>query len=212
MDLTARIVTLRLAETFVIARESADEAEVVQVEVRHGDVSGFGEAAPIERYGESAASALAWLDDLALGSDPWALDQIHGWLPPGEYAARAAVDAALHDLQGKLAGVPVYRLLGLAARRPADVLDGLARRPGRHGAARRGGGGARVPAAEAEGRRARRARRRARQGRSRSHDAAAAGRRQRVLDARRGARVPAAARPRVLRAAACPRATRPARS
>ena len=32
MDLTARIVTLRLAETFVIARESADEAEVVQVE------------------------------------------------------------------------------------------------------------------------------------------------------------------------------------
>ena len=118
MDLTARIVTLRLAETFVIARESADEAEVVQVEVRHGDVSGFGEAAPIERYGESAASALAWLDDLALGSDPWALDQIHGWLPPGESAARAAVDAALHDLQGKLAGVPVYRLLGLRRAGP----------------------------------------------------------------------------------------------
>jgi L-Ala-D/L-Glu epimerase len=118
MDLTAHIVTLRLAETFVIARESADEAEVVQVELRHGEVSGFGEAAPIDRYGESAASALAWLEDLALGSDPWALDQIHGWLPPGEYAARAAVDAALHDLLGKLAGVPVYRLLGLRRAGP----------------------------------------------------------------------------------------------
>src|SRR5476651_1374084 len=118
MDLTARIVTLRLAETFVIARESADVAEVVQVEVRHEDVSGFGEAAPIERYGESATSALAWLDGLALGSDPWALDQIQAWLPPGEYAARAAVDAALHDLLGKLAGVPVYRLLGLRRAGP----------------------------------------------------------------------------------------------
>src|SRR5579862_9921837 len=118
MDLTARVETLHLAETFVIARESADVAEVVQVEVRHGDVIGFGEAAPIERYGESVESALGWLDGLALGNDPWALDQIHNWLPPGEYAARAAVDAALHDLQGKLAGVPVYRLPGLRRAGP----------------------------------------------------------------------------------------------
>ena len=167
MDLTARIVTLRLAETFVIARESADEAEVVQVEVRHGDVPGFGEAAPIERYDESAASALAWLEDLALGSDPWALDQIHGWLPPGEYAARAAVDAALHDLQGKLAGRARLPAARAAARRPADLLDGLARRSGRHGPARGGGGRARVSAAQAEGRRPRRARRRAGAGRPR---------------------------------------------
>ena len=77
VELRAQAVTLRLAETFVISRESADEAEVVQVEVRHGDVSGFGEAAPIERYDETAASALAWLEDVALGDDPWALDQIH---------------------------------------------------------------------------------------------------------------------------------------
>jgi L-alanine-DL-glutamate epimerase-like enolase superfamily enzyme len=143
MDLTARVETLRLAETFVIARESADVAEVVQVEVRHGDVSGFGEAAPIERYGESAESALGWLDGLALGSDPWALDQIHNWLPPGEYAARAAVDAALHDLQGKLAGLPVYRLLGLRRTGPPTSWtvwlgepDDMARRA--EGAAARG--------------------------------------------------------------------------
>ncbi len=31
----------------------------------------------------------------------------------GEQAARAALDAALHDLQGKLVDLPVYRLLGL---------------------------------------------------------------------------------------------------
>ncbi len=109
----ARIVTLELAETFVIARESQDTVEVVQVELRHGDHSGFGEAAPIERYAESAHSALEWLKQVKLGDDPWALDEIAHRLPPGEQAARSAVDAALHDLQGKLDGVAVYRLLGL---------------------------------------------------------------------------------------------------
>ena len=33
---------------------------------------------------------------------------------PREFAARAAIDGALHDLQGKLVGRPVYQLLGLA--------------------------------------------------------------------------------------------------
>jgi L-alanine-DL-glutamate epimerase-like enolase superfamily enzyme len=104
---------LELAQTFTIARESQDVAEVVEVEVRHGDVSGFGEAAPIARYEQTAASALAWLETVELGDDPWALDEMGERLPPGEHAARAALDAALYDLQGKLANVPVYKLLGL---------------------------------------------------------------------------------------------------
>jgi len=118
VKLEARIATLRLAETFVISRESQDETEVVEVEVRHGDVSGFGEAAPIARYEESAQSALAWLRDVELGDDPWALDEIGDRLPPGQHAARAAVDGALHDLQGKLARLPVWRLLGLRRAGP----------------------------------------------------------------------------------------------
>jgi L-alanine-DL-glutamate epimerase-like enolase superfamily enzyme len=118
VQLTSRAVTLRLAETFTISRSSEDEAEVVQVEVRHGDVSGFGEAAPIARYDESAASGQAWLEQVHLGDDPFALDDIFARLPPGEFAARAAVDAALYDLQGKLTGLPVYRLLGLKRAGP----------------------------------------------------------------------------------------------
>ena len=118
MRLHARPVTLRLAETFVISRGAEDEAEVVEVEIVHGDVSGFGEAAPIERYDESARSALAWLEHVELGDDPFALDEIVGRLPPGEQAARAAVDAALHDLQGKLTRLPVHRLLGLRRAGP----------------------------------------------------------------------------------------------
>jgi L-alanine-DL-glutamate epimerase-like enolase superfamily enzyme len=120
VDLTARIVTLRLAETFVIAREASDEAEVVEVELRHDGVTGFGEAAPIERYGESAASALTYVEEHAplLGDDPFALEEIEQRLPAGEHAARAALDAALHDLQGKVLGAPTWKLLGLPRTGP----------------------------------------------------------------------------------------------
>jgi L-alanine-DL-glutamate epimerase-like enolase superfamily enzyme len=113
LQLEARIVTLPLAETFVISRSTQDDVELVEVELRAGGLSGFGEAAPIARYDESAASALAWLEEVDPGDDPWALDEVAGALPSGEQAARAALDAALHDLQGKLAGVPVHKLLGL---------------------------------------------------------------------------------------------------
>jgi L-alanine-DL-glutamate epimerase-like enolase superfamily enzyme len=115
MQVTARIATLELAETFVISRESQDTAEVVQVEVSHEGLSGFGEGAPIERYGESAESALQYIEEFAdaLGDDPFALDEIGARLEPREWAARSALDAALYDLQGKLTGVPVWRLLGL---------------------------------------------------------------------------------------------------
>jgi L-Ala-D/L-Glu epimerase len=120
MEISARIATLRLAETFVISRSSEDEARVVHVELRHGDETGFGEAAPIERYDESAESALAYLEGAgdALGDDPFALDEIFERLPAGEQAAKAALDGALHDLCGKLAGVPVWRLLGLRRAGP----------------------------------------------------------------------------------------------
>ena len=117
MELEARIATLRMAETFVISRGAQDEAEVVVVEIRHDGVSGFGEATPIERYEESAESALAFLQDASelLGDDPFALEAIQARLRerPGEQAAKAGIDAALHDLCGKFADLPVWKLLGL---------------------------------------------------------------------------------------------------
>jgi L-alanine-DL-glutamate epimerase-like enolase superfamily enzyme len=118
----ARIVRLDLAETFVISRESRDWAEVVHVSIEHRGVTGRGEAAPIERYRESAASARAFVAEHAalLGDDPFALEEIGRRLAavPGEQAAKAALDAALHDLQGKLLGLPVRRLLGLPRTGP----------------------------------------------------------------------------------------------
>jgi len=118
VEVRATIVTLELAETFVISRGARDTEDVVEVELTHSGVRGYGEAAPIDRYDESAESALAYVQEHAglLGDDPFALEEVQARLPAREFAARAAIDAALHDLQGKLLGQPVWRLLGL---RPA---------------------------------------------------------------------------------------------
>jgi L-alanine-DL-glutamate epimerase-like enolase superfamily enzyme len=111
-----------MAETFVISRGASDEAEVVVVEIRHDGTSGYGEANPIERYDETAASALAFAQDAEelLGHDPFALEAIGARMKerPGEQAAKAAIDAALHDLCGKLVGLPVWRLLGVERAGP----------------------------------------------------------------------------------------------
>jgi L-alanine-DL-glutamate epimerase-like enolase superfamily enzyme len=120
VQVSARIVTLGLAETFVISRSARDSEQVVEVELLWDGVRGYGEGAPIERYDETAESALAYVQEHAdvLGDDPFALEEIMERLPPREFAARGAIDAALHDLQGKLLGQPVYRLLGLRRSGP----------------------------------------------------------------------------------------------
>jgi L-Ala-D/L-Glu epimerase len=117
MELSHRKATLRLASPFRISRETSTEEEVLWVEIRHEGQTGFGEATPQEHYGESVESGSAFLDEAEdlLGDDPFALESIGRRLAehPGELAAKAAVDAALHDLCGKLVDLPVYRLLGL---------------------------------------------------------------------------------------------------
>jgi L-alanine-DL-glutamate epimerase-like enolase superfamily enzyme len=115
VELRATIGTVTTAEPFVIARGTEEVNEVLWVELRQGGVVGRGEAAPIPRYDESAQSALAYAEGCAaeLGDDPFAIEEIMERLPQREFAARAAIDAALHDLQGKLVGRPVYQLLGL---------------------------------------------------------------------------------------------------
>jgi L-Ala-D/L-Glu epimerase / N-acetyl-D-glutamate racemase len=116
----ARIQTLALAETFVISRSARDEEDVVQLTLTCSGVRGHGEAAPVDRYDESSQSALAYIEEQAeaLCDDPFAIEEIMERLPAREFAARAAFDIALHDLQGKLLGRPVYQLLGLRRAGP----------------------------------------------------------------------------------------------
>ena len=122
MEVEAHIVRLELAETFVISRDATDFADVVHVSISHEGATGYGEAAPIDRYDESARSARSFVLEHAerLGSDPFALEDIGERLAAvqGQQAAKSAIDSALHDLQGKLLGVPIGRLLGLPRSGP----------------------------------------------------------------------------------------------
>jgi len=122
VQVEARIVSLQLAATFVIARDATDVADVVHVALTHEGATGYGEAAPIERYDESTESAKTFIEKYGelLGDDPFALEEIEGRLAtvPGQKAAKAAFDAALHDLQGKLLGKPTWQLLGLQRTGP----------------------------------------------------------------------------------------------
>jgi L-alanine-DL-glutamate epimerase-like enolase superfamily enzyme len=120
--LTHRTAVLRLREPFTISRETSEEVESVFVEVEHDGVVGYGESSPLEHFGQTPASAGAFLDEAEelLGNDPFALEAIERRFAerPGEPAAKAAMDAALHDLCGKLVGQPVWRLLGLERSGP----------------------------------------------------------------------------------------------
>ena len=120
--MTHRTATLRLHEPFTISRSTDEEVTEVFVELEAGGVTGYGEASPQEHYGESPQSAAAFLDEAEelLGGDPFSLEEIERRFRehPGEMAAKAALDAALHDLCGKIVGQPVWRLLGLERAGP----------------------------------------------------------------------------------------------
>jgi L-Ala-D/L-Glu epimerase len=121
VQLSARIATLELAERFVISRGAQETADVVHVELEHAGEMGYGEAAPTTRYEESAESSRAFLEGLDdLCDDPFAHDEIEAQLAehPGQMSGKAAIDAALHDLGGKLTGLPTWRFLGLRREGP----------------------------------------------------------------------------------------------
>ena len=117
MRLSHRTATLRLEEPFTISRATDEEVEEIFLELELNGIVGYGEASPQEVYGESVESAGTFLDgaEELLGDDPFALEEIERRLAerPGEMAAKAAIDSALHDLCGKLTNEPVWRLLGV---------------------------------------------------------------------------------------------------
>ena len=206
VKLTARIATLRLA---------GDVHDLAQLGGRGGGRAGRGRArrrVRVRRGGADRALRRVGRSPRSPGSTgsssattPSRSTRSPTGCRPASTRRARRVDAALHDLQGKLTGLPVYKLLGLRRAGPPTSWtiwlgdpDDMARRTEKIADAR-------VQAAEAEARRPRRARRRARARRSRGDRPAAAVRRQRGVVARRGARVLPQLRPPVLRAAAARR-------
>lgn len=119
----ARTHTYRLTEAFRLSRGEDEVTDVVTVRVTAGDLEGWGEACPLLRYEEDVDGALDHLEECStlLGDDPFAFAERDRRLPPADHhrAARAALDTALHDLCGKVVGMPLWRLLGLGRGGPA---------------------------------------------------------------------------------------------
>lgn len=140
MRVHASIVELELAETFAISRGSRDTTIVVQVEVEHDGLVGRGEGAPVDYWGETAASAVRFIESdgvSALGADPFQLEAIRERLArhPAEQGAKCALDAALHDWIGHALERPTWELLGLERTSPptsytigVDTIEGTADR------------------------------------------------------------------------------------
>ena len=118
---------LQLRHTFTVASYSRTTTPDVQVEISFEGVTGYGEASMPPYLGQTVESVCAFLQkvDLEQFSDPFQLEDILHYvdsLSPGDSAAKAAVDIALHDLVGKLIGQPWYKLWGLdAAKAPSTT-------------------------------------------------------------------------------------------
>jgi L-alanine-DL-glutamate epimerase-like enolase superfamily enzyme len=119
-QLTVREEVWPIAGGFRISRETRLEARVVVVEISEDGATGWGEATPYARYGETPESVCGQIESVrpeVLGG--MTRQGLQKLLPAG--AARNALDCALWDLEAKLTGVPVWKRAGLA--RPAAVMS-----------------------------------------------------------------------------------------
>ena len=123
--LTLRFIPydLKLKHTFTIANSSRNSTPDMLTCLEFEGISGYGEASMPPYLGESVESCTKFLSSLDLSQfkDPFQMDDILLYVDsvmPGNCAAKAAVDIALHDLVGKMMGQPWYKIWGFD---PADT-------------------------------------------------------------------------------------------
>ena len=115
MNIRYQTTDLKLVHPFKIARRAVDEfRQVISVEID----GGLGETAPARFYGETVETVQVAFDLLDAGLDA-NLDAIESVMSELEsvlgrnYAAKSAIDMALHDRLGKKLGIPLHQLWGL---------------------------------------------------------------------------------------------------
>lgn len=109
---------LKLRHAFNLAKSQRTTTPDVQVQIEYDGIVGYGEASMPPYLGETVDSVMSFLSklDLAQFSDPFRIEEIHDYMDsiaPGNRAAKASVDIALHDLTGKIMGQPWYKIWGL---------------------------------------------------------------------------------------------------
>jgi L-alanine-DL-glutamate epimerase-like enolase superfamily enzyme len=114
---------LQLRHTFTLANSSRKNTPAMLTRLEIHGVVGYGEASMPPYLSESVETAIRFLSSLDLNQfhDPFQMDDILQHVDsvmPGNTAAKAAVDIALHDLVGKLMKQPWYKIWGFD---PADT-------------------------------------------------------------------------------------------
>jgi L-alanine-DL-glutamate epimerase-like enolase superfamily enzyme len=108
-----------LAKPFRVAGFTLTNADTVVVSLRSGDSIGYGESAPLARYGDTVAAIVAFYESFELPSHagPFSRARVVAGVPR---AARCAIDIAFYDLMGHVARASVTEILGLEGlERPA---------------------------------------------------------------------------------------------
>ena len=118
--------TLQLNHVFTLATSSRSTTPVVLTELEYDGVIGYGEASMPPYLGESHDTVVKFLSkvDLSKFDDPFDMENILNYvdhLEPGNRAAKAAVDIALHDLVGKIVKQPWYKIWGYDAAKTPDT-------------------------------------------------------------------------------------------
>lgn len=119
IKLTFEPYNLQLKHVFTLAGSSRSTTPVMLTKIEFEGITGYGEASMPPYLGESQESAGRFLSALKLDqfADPFRMDEILEYVDnsaPGNTAAKAAVDIALHDLTGKIMGQPWYKIWGLS--------------------------------------------------------------------------------------------------
>lgn len=117
---------LQLRHTFTVSSYSRKTTPGVQVRIDYEGYTGYGEASMPPYLGQTVESVCSFLNNVDIGqfNDPFQLETILTYidgLSPGDNAAKAAVDIALHDLVGKLMGQPWWRIWGLDPSKAPDT-------------------------------------------------------------------------------------------
>ncbi|MCE1197440.1 MAG: dipeptide epimerase [Marinilabiliales bacterium] len=117
LKLTWKPYDLQLRHTFTIASNSRKTTAVVLTQLEWEGVIGYGEGSMPPYLGESHETAQKFLSALKLDQfrDPFRMEEILDYVDqimPGNCAAKASVDIALHDLVGKLLNQPWHRIWG----------------------------------------------------------------------------------------------------
>jgi L-Ala-D/L-Glu epimerase len=108
---------LQLRHVFTLSNSSRKNTPDVLTRLEIDGVVGYGEASMPPYLGESVETATRFLSSLDLSQfrDPFQIDDILNYVDsvmPGNTAAKASVDIALHDLLGKIMKQPWYKIWG----------------------------------------------------------------------------------------------------